>query len=246
MPDQLYENPRLAAIYDALDPDRSDLVPYLFMVREFDARTVVDLGCGTGVLALELAGLGLAVTGVDPAGGSLTVARGKPGAERIRWIHGDASALPTAFADMVLMTGNAVQAVADELHWGTLLDHVHQALVPGGRFVFETRDPDHRAWETWTEDSTRRITAIDGVGEIESWVELTDVSPSLVSFRWTYVFGSDGQRLTSDSTLRFRSADDVRLNLQARGFEVEGIRDAPDRPGKELVFVARKPLGSKC
>ena len=37
-----------------------------------------------------LAGKGLEVTGVDPAKASLDVARAKPGAERVSWIHGDA------------------------------------------------------------------------------------------------------------------------------------------------------------
>lgn len=34
------------------------------------------------------------MTGVDPAGGSLAVAHAKPGAERVRWVHGDATTLP--------------------------------------------------------------------------------------------------------------------------------------------------------
>ena len=94
MSDPVFHEPRLAAIYDALDPDRSDLDAYLAMINEFGARSVLDLGCGTGVFALLLAERGLEVVGVDPAGASLDVARAKPGAERVTWIHGDASAIP--------------------------------------------------------------------------------------------------------------------------------------------------------
>ena len=42
----------------------------------------------------------------------------------------------------------------------------------------------------------------------------------------------------SDSTLRFRERDEVEADLAAHGYVVEGVRDAPDRPGRELVFVA--------
>ncbi|CAM5415351.1 SAM-dependent methyltransferase OS=Streptomyces violarus OX=67380 GN=FHS41_000677 PE=4 SV=1 [Streptomyces violarus] len=63
----------------------------------------------------------------------------------------------------------------------------------------------------------------------------------LVTFRWTYVFASDGQVLTSESTLRFRERDEVEAELVAQGYVVDGVRDAPDRPGREFVFVARRP-----
>jgi len=72
-------------------------------------------------------------------------------------------------------------------------------------------------------------------------VELTDVSGPLVSFRCTWVFQSDGQVLTSDSTLRFRERDEVQAALLAHGYAVEEIRGAPDRPGREFVFLARRP-----
>lgn len=75
---------------------------------------------------------------------------------------------------------------------------------------------------------------------VESWVELTDVSGPLVSFRWTWVFGSDGQVLTSDSTLRFRERDELEAELLAHGYRVDQVRDAPDRPGREFVFVANR------
>ena len=47
--------------------------------------------------------------------------------------------------------------------------------------------------------------------------------------------------LTSQSTLRFRDRETVSAGLVAAGFVVEDVRDAPDRPGRELVFVAGKP-----
>ncbi len=61
----------MVAIYDALDPDRSDLDVYAALASELGARHVVDLGCGTGTFALRLADCGLAVTGVYAAAGSL-------------------------------------------------------------------------------------------------------------------------------------------------------------------------------
>lgn len=70
---------------------------------------------------------------------------------------------------------------------------------------------------------------------------MTCLAGQLVTFRWTYVFASDGRTLTSDSTLRFRERAEIEAELGARGFVVEDVRDAPDRPGKELVFVARRP-----
>jgi hypothetical protein len=67
-----------------------------------------------------------------------------------------------------------------------------------------------------------------------------DVSGDLVSFRSTFVFEADGAVLTSESTLRFRHRDEVTASLAAAGYLVEEVRQAPDRPGRELVFIARR------
>lgn len=240
MPDRIFAEPRLAAIYDPLHSDRSDLVTYEAMVAEFGARRVLDLGCGTGELACRLAASGLEVVGLDPAEASLEVARRKPHAERVRWILGGAEDAPAVEADLAVMTGNVAQVFLEDAHWAAALAAAHGALRPGGLLVFEVRDPSRRAWERWTPDSTRQRADVPGVGVVETWVELTDVSLPFVSFRHVYVFESDGARLVSDSTLRFRERDEIERSLSAAGFERREIRDAPDRPRLEWVFVSER------
>ncbi len=126
-PDNIFEHPRLAAIYDALDADRSDLDVYVAIAEELGARRVLDVGCGTGTFALLLADRGLEVTGLDPAGGSLRVARAKAGSERVRWIHGDAKALPSLRVDLATMTGNVAQAIVEPSDWEETLRGVYEA-----------------------------------------------------------------------------------------------------------------------
>ena len=66
MPDLIYTDPRLAAIYDALNPPDEDTAFYLALAGT-KSRHILDIGCGTGYLACALAEMGHQVTGADPA-----------------------------------------------------------------------------------------------------------------------------------------------------------------------------------
>ena len=242
MADAIFEEPRLAEIYDLLDqPERVDLSPYLAMAREFDVQSVVDIGCGTGILACRFAAQGLDVVGVDPAAASLAVARRRATADRVRWLVGTAETLPRLQADLVTMTGNAAQVFVADDAWMATLQACRRVLRPGGRLVFETRDPMKEGWKAWTRERSYRVFEAPVFGAVEAWVEVTDVHLPLVSFLWTFVFQRDGTVITSDSTLRFRSRSEVIASLLEADLPIEEVRDAPDRPGLEFVFVARRP-----
>jgi SAM-dependent methyltransferase len=66
MADAIFAVRRLAEICDPSDPDRRDLEAYLDLIEQFDARSVLDIGCGTGTFGCLLAQRGVEVTGLDP------------------------------------------------------------------------------------------------------------------------------------------------------------------------------------
>ena len=237
MPDAAFEDPRLAPLYDVFDDDRRDLDVYLAIVDELGGHRVLDVGCGTGTFALSMASKGLDVLAVDPAKAMLEVALAKPGAEMVRWLHGDATTLPDLTFDLATMTGNVAQAIVDPEDWSETLGGIHAALCRAGFLVLETRDPASRAWEDWNREKTHRVVEVGG-RPIERWTEVTDITPPLVTFQAVFVVGDEV--LTSRSTLRFRERAEVQGDLSEHGYELVEVRDAPDRPGRELVFIAQR------
>lgn len=104
-------------------------------LRRRQCRRVLDLGCGTGQLAVRIASElpGCAVTGCDFSRGMLehAVARsaGLPSAT-VRWVRGDAGHLPfhAGAFDAVVST--------EAFHWfpdqGAAAAEMHRVLAPGG------------------------------------------------------------------------------------------------------------------
>ena len=196
------------------------------------------MGCGTGSLATALALEGLVVTGVDPALASLEIARGKPGGESVTWTHGTAEVLPALGADAAVMTGNVAQVFVTDEAWAATLRGIRSALCEGGVLVFESRRPERRAWEEWQADTAESVHEVPGAGRVLARMVGFEVALPLVTFSDEFRF-VDGTTLTSTSTLRWRDKAELRSTLGRAGFAVEEIRDAPDRPGREFVVIAR-------
>lgn len=242
--DAVFSHPRLARVYDPLDPDRSDLNTYVDVVEEFGARVVLDVGCGTGTFVARLVDLGeFNVVGVDPAGASIEIARAKVDTQRVEWIVGTMIGVAADSAwrghfDLVTMTANVAQVFLEENEWLSTLRAIHTSLQPGGHLAFETRVPADRAWERWTKELTRQVVDVPGEGLVEDWVDVTRVSGPFVTFESPTIFHADGERIESTSTLRFRTETELRATLSQAGFLNIDIRDLPYAPGRGWLVVA--------
>jgi SAM-dependent methyltransferase len=214
--DDPYRDADLVELYDLDNPGGDDHAYYLALVDELDARTTVDLGCGTGLLTRSLTRPGRTLIGVDPSRTMLDFARRQPGSESITWIHGDAAVLPaTATTDLAICTGNAIMHIGPGELPSTLTS-LHGALRRGGTLSFETRNPAYRAWERWTPDATYGEREIP-VGRLREWLEVTDVDGGRVIFDAHNMF-PDGEDRVYTSVLFFRSAEDFATELSRAGF----------------------------
>ena len=174
----------------------------------------------------------------------LAVARRGPGAERVRWVEGDAAALGMPDADLVVMTGNVAQVFLDDAEWAATVRAIHAALRPGGHLAFESRNPADRAWEGWNRAATYEQIETPS-GPMECWLDVIRVVDGRVTFAGHNVFTDTGEVLVVPSTLRFRSQDELTASLTAAGFAVEHVygdwaRGPVTPASRPLVFVARR------
>jgi hypothetical protein len=85
-----------------------------------------------------------------------------------------------------------------------------------------------------------RCGPVGSVGAVHNSVEVTGGEWLDGDFPMDVDLRLDGAMLTSDSTLRFRERDEVETALVAHGYDLADVRAAPDRPGQEFVFFARR------
>ena len=242
--DQHYVDPRLVELYDLENPRGADTDFYVRLAADLDARRILDLGCGTGLLTRELAVEGRLVIGVDPSHAMLACARRRAGADKVQWIEGDSSALGTPEADLVTMTGNVAQVFLDHLEWAATLKAIHAALRAGGYLAFESRNPDHHAWEQWNREATYE--RMDSpYGPMECWLELIGVENGRVRFEGHNIFTATGEEVVAGSELRFRSLAEFADSLTSSGFTVEHVYGDWDRgpvtgARRVMVFIPRR------
>lgn len=134
-----------ARFYDAemADIDRGDVAFYVDAARSADGP-VLELACGSGRVYLDVLDAGVDADGLDVAEGSLDLLREKAAARGLDpevW-QGDM----TDFAvdrtyDLAYCPFNAVQHLTTTDEQLSMLRSVHDALAPGGRFVFDVFVP---------------------------------------------------------------------------------------------------------
>jgi SAM-dependent methyltransferase len=199
---------------------------FLDLVRR-SGGPVLDIGCGTGRLAIPLAHEGFAVTGVDLSENMLAQACTKSADLAIDWVRGDMREMALARRyRSAFMAGHAFQAMLTDGEQRALFDGVARHLEPGGLFAFTSRNPRDRDlygneaetfWHSFTDTRGRRVDV--------STAEIYDSDGAILHVTsWRRVHGRDDipPRL-SRIALRYTSPADLAHRLAASGFVVDSI-----------------------
>jgi glycine/sarcosine N-methyltransferase len=130
---------KLAVHYDDIFPPEGDIVS--FLASQLRGREVLlDLACGTGTYAEELARLGFSVTGVDLDASMIATAEAKQTTSRTKYFAADMiggiPALRTGY-DAAYCIGNSLPHLDSLDQAARALRAWHDALTPGGALVLQ-------------------------------------------------------------------------------------------------------------
>jgi ubiquinone/menaquinone biosynthesis C-methylase UbiE len=201
---EVFEEEFFASLYDSLNP--WSVSDDFYVDRAVEAGDpVLDLGCGTGMLACGIASRGLSVTAVDPAEAMLRCARSRVGGAKVNWIESDGQSLRLAQRfSFIYMTGHAFQQLLTDDDAFALLRAAAAHLNPGGRFVLETRNPAAQAWLLWTPEHSRRTIQSPQHGWISFFHDAqAEPANGIVTIREHYHLLDKGVRRVGHNRIRF-------------------------------------------
>jgi ubiquinone/menaquinone biosynthesis C-methylase UbiE len=244
---------RLAALYD-LDTAPLEGGPDVQWFAGLARRTggpILELGCGTGRIAVPLAQDGHQVVGLDHSAAMLERAdrRARRAKVEARWVEGDmrAFSFDEAFA-LIFVAFNSFLMLKPDDRWACLA-RAREHLAPRGRFACDVFQPNPEL-----------IVGAEG-GVVDEWERVDPETGRLVrklsSSRanvdgvtqrvWFEEAGDDGlvRRTEATTTLHYLYRREAELLLAEAGFKVEslhGDRDgSPAGPSSaRLLLVAKR------
>jgi ubiquinone/menaquinone biosynthesis C-methylase UbiE len=238
-------------------------VPFWRQVAVKARGPVLELGCGTGRIALPLARAGVSLVGIDRSDRMLERAsrrlkawrrtnpprRRRPG---LRLVRGDIRSLPFGDGDfeMVLAPYGILQSLLRDKDLAATLSSVARVLRPGGLFGLDLV-PDVPNWREYTNRIQLRGRAAGGrhLTLVESVRQ--DQKRRLTTFQQTYLERRNGEITEHEFGLTFRTLP-VRLmtrRLARAGFEVDAVlgdyQGGPwDERADVWIMLARRCAGS--
>jgi len=228
----------ISRLYDPWSRSVTEDVPFYVGEARADGGPVVELGVGTGRIAIPVAAEGIRVIGVDSSEGMLDVCREQAELAGVAALVdlrlGDLRAPPVPErVSLVLCPFRAYLHMRDDAERLEALEAARELLTPGGgRLVFDVFAPGRRDIE---ETHGRWIEREPEIYERADWDE-TERTLTLS------VRGPEGD---ATMTLAWISAAEWHELLERVGFRVEACYGwfdrSPFRGGEDMVWVARRP-----
>ena len=226
---------QIARIYDPWSRTVVEDVAFYVAHARDQGEPVLELGVGTGRIAVPVASAGIAVVGVDSSAGMLEVAReraevaGVSGLIDLRQgdmrdppVEGEFSLVVIPFRSLLHMETDADRRVA--------LAAVRAHLAPGGRFVFDVFTPGA---DDIADTHGRWLEREPGIWERADWNERTR----------TLILRVRGAGGEAEMSLAWLSVPEWRTLLDEEGFEVEALYGwfdgSPWTGGEDSVWVCR-------
>jgi SAM-dependent methyltransferase len=229
---------RIARLYDPWSRSVVEDVAFYVELAVEAGGPVVELGVGTGRIAIPTAAAGVQVIGVDTSAGMLEVAReqaelaGVAGLVDLR--QGDLRKPPVRgrFA-LVTSPFRAMLHMETERDRREALRAARRLVADDGRFVFDVFEPSREDIE---ETDGKWLEREPGIWERADWHE--DSRTLILRLRGT----EDGSE--TEMSLAWLPVDDWRALLEEEGFEVEALYGWFDRQpylgGEDSIFVCRR------
>lgn len=241
LPD-LYADPHVVQFYDLASRARPDFAFCKELAKS--ARSILDLGCGTGELATDLAS-NHDVTGVEPATAMLDIAKNRAGGEKINWIEADARNLKLDQRfDLIILTGHTFQVFLSDFDQNAVLATIERHLKPEGRFIFDSRNPNYTQPKTRERSDTTRHLSHPQLGEIEAYNKSSYDEPSgILTYENGYKVKKTGITHVGTAKIRYTPIEALAIKLSAAGLTADNWLG--DWEGKPFTPTAREiiPLG---
>lgn len=176
----------------------------------------------------------------------LDVARRRPQGGRVEWIEADARRLRLREKfERIVLSGHSFQVFLSAADRAAVLKAIAFHLAPGGRFVFDSRNPAAEAWRQWTPAASLRIMNHPQLGAVRTWHDARhEASGGIVAYETTFEIASSGRRHMASARIAFPSKDTLARQISAAGLSVDrwhgdwsGKPFTPDSP--EIIAAGR-------
>jgi SAM-dependent methyltransferase len=247
----------IAELYDFSYSDFTDDIDFYDNLAQAVDGPLLELGAGSGRVALPLAARGYQVTGIDNSPSMLAEARrrldaaGKiPGS--LALLEGDMTAfdLGRRFG-LAFVAANTFQHLLTTREQQACLRCTAASLLSGGLFAMSIRSPASVTWDEsdgWSPMLMHWTRRDETTGELVMKFCVEQPVQARMVRRLTYVYdrvkaNGDVKRSVFETELRYSTESEIRLLLQHCGLRVTHVYGdydlAPVGAGDNLIFVAR-------